>query len=347
MQAVGFRLAASLKRTQSDFRVISFAHLWMLAAALALDAIVGDPARIWEKIPHPVAVIGRFVSLLDRILNRRGASPRTSRVAGAFAVFLLVGISAAIGFLLEYAFVSIPFGWIGTVFVAAILFAGRGLYDHVAAVAKAFDAGGLEAARGAVSRIVGRDPVSLDEAGVSRAAIESAAENFSDGVVAPALWFALLGLPGLFAYKAINTADSMIGHVTPRHRDFGWSAARLDDLVNLPASRLAGAILVLASPFAGGRIGRAWQVMIADARKHRSPNAGWPEAAMAAALGIALAGPRRYRGMIADDPYLNADGRKRATPDDIRRALKVYLGAWGILLFLAAAGGAAILALQA
>ena len=182
-----------------------------------------------------------------------------------------------------------------------------------------------------MARIVGRDPATLDEAGVCRAAIESTAENFSDGVVAPAFWFAIFGLAGLAAYKAINTADSMIGHLSPRHEDFGWAAARLDDLVNLPASRLAGLCLALASPVVRGSIGKALSVMRAEAPNHRSPNAGWPEAAAAAALGLALAGPRRYRGVLGHDPYINAAGRRQASPADIRRGLRLYLGAWAIV----------------
>jgi len=192
----------------------------------------------------------------------------------------------------------------------------------------------LDAARTAVAHIVGRDPASLDEPRIARAAIESLAENFSDGVVAPVLWFAVLGLPGLFAYKTINTADSMIGHLDARHEAFGWAAARLDDLVNLPASRLSGALITLAAPLAGGKPARALRVMLADAGKHRSPNAGWPEAAMAAALGIALAGPRRYAGVIVADPFVNEGGRLDAGPTDIRCALKVYVGANAALLAL-------------
>jgi adenosylcobinamide-phosphate synthase len=227
------------------------------------------------------------------------------------------------------------------VIVAAILLAGRSLYDHVADVA-AYLRLGIANARVAVSRIVGRDPGSLSEAQICRAAIESAAENFSDGVVAPALWFLLLGLPGIAAYKAVNTADSMIGHLTPRYVDFGWAAARLDDLVNLPASRLAGALIALAAPLVGGSVAQSLRVMAADAGKHRSPNAGWPEAAMAAALGLALAGPRRYAGIIVDDPFLNAAGRREATPADIRRALRVYLGAWAIFWLIVAATAAVL-----
>jgi adenosylcobinamide-phosphate synthase len=322
--------------------VIGLDHLWMLAAALALDAALGDPDLVWRRLPHPVVLIGRLIDLFDRLLNRRHLAPRTVKALGALAIFVVAAAAATIGYGLEAAFDALPSGWVGTILVAAVLLAGRSLHDHVAAVAAAFASGGIEAARIAVSRIVGRDPVSLDEAGVCRAAIESAAENFSDGVVAPAFWFAVLGLPGLCAYKAINTADSMIGHRTARHQHFGAAAARLDDLVNLPASRLAGGLLALAAPLAGGSVAAALRTMAAEAGRHRSPNAGWPEAAMASALGIALAGPRRYRGQLVDDPYVNAAGRKRATPDDIRRALRVYLGAWGLLFLVAAAAGGAV-----
>jgi len=319
--------------------VITFDHLWMLAAALALDAAVGDPDFLWRRAPHPVALIGGLIGWLDRSLNRSRHKPFSRRIAGGFTVLVVVVPAAAVGFGIEYGLARVPYGWIGIVLVAAILLAGRSLYDHVAAVASAFDTGGLTAARAAVAKVVGRDPTTLDEAGVCRSAIESMAENFSDGVVAPALWFALLGLPGLAAYKAINTADSMIGHLTPRHEDFGWAAARLDDLVNLPASRLAGALLALAAPMVRGSIGAALHVMRAEAPKHRSPNAGWPEAAVAAALGLALAGPRRYRGVLVHDPYVYPAGRRHATPADTRRGLRLYVGAWALLFIVTAAAG--------
>jgi adenosylcobinamide-phosphate synthase len=206
------------------------------------------------------------------------------------------------------------------------MLAGRSLYDHVVAVAAALETAGLDAARGAIAKIVGRDPHTLDQSAVSRAAIESAAENFSDGLVAPAMWFALLGLPGLFAYKAINTADSMIGHRTERYLDFGWASARLDDLANWLPARLSALLIAVAAPIGGGSatsaIARAWR----EASRHRSPNAGWPEAAMAGALGVALLGPRRYEGTLSDDPFINAAGRT-ARPADIRKALRIYLAA--------------------
>src|SRR6185436_6153403 len=205
--------------------------------------------------------------------------------------------------------------------------AQRSLYQHVARVRSAFTDGGLAEARRAVSMIVGREPDQLDEAGVCRAAIESCAENFSDGVVAPVFWLALFGLPGLIAYKAINTADSMIGHRSPRYLSFGWASARLDDLVNLIPARLSGLLVAMVAPIAGGTTGTALRVMWRDAAKHRSPNAGWPESATAGALGLALAGPRRYGEQIVDDPLLNAEARKDAAPVDIGRALKLLVAA--------------------
>jgi len=205
-----------------------------------------------------------------------------------------------------------------------VLVAQRSLYEHVAAVAKALNSGGLAAGRRAVRHIVGRDPASLDAHGVVRAAIESLAENFSDGVVAPAFWYLLLGLPGLFAYKMANTLDSMIGHRSPRYRSFGWAAARLDDLLNLAPAPISGLLLIAAAIFAkNGRPDRALVVMVRDGRKHHSPNAGWPESAMAGALGLALAGPRRYPGGLVDDPWLG-DGNARAATSDIARALQLY-----------------------
>jgi adenosylcobinamide-phosphate synthase len=207
------------------------------------------------------------------------------------------------------------------------LIAQRSLYQHVAGVRNAFADGGLAAARRAVAMIVGRDPDQLDEAGVCRAAIESCAENFSDGVVAPVFWLALLGLPGLIGYKAINTADSMIGHLSPRYASFGWAAARLDDVVNLIPARLSGLLVAAIAPFAAGTIADALRVMWCDAAKHRSPNAGWPESAMAGALGLALAGPRRYGTRIVDDVFLNAEARQDASPGDIGRALKLLMAA--------------------
>jgi adenosylcobinamide-phosphate synthase len=232
-----------------------------------------------------------------------------------------------VGALIQAILQQLPAGNILLALIASIFIAQRSLYQHVAEVRAAFAEGGLTEARDAVAMIVGRDPEQLDEAGVCRAAIESCAENFSDGVVAPVFWLALLGLPGLIAYKAINTADSMIGHRTERHASFGWASARLDDLVNLVPARLSALLLAVAAPIAGGSIGKSLAIVRRDASKHRSPNAGWPESAMAGALGLALAGPRRYAGHMVDDPFLNAEANRQAVPDDIGRALDLYTAA--------------------
>jgi adenosylcobinamide-phosphate synthase len=312
-------------------------RLLMLIAAIALDALVGDPDWIWRRLPHPVTWFGALIGFCDRTFNRDTAAPGVRRAAGVAVVIALVAIGWFAGVWVERLVVMLPYGFVLIPVIASIFLASRSLYDHVARVLNAFHMGGLEAAREAVSMIVGRAPESLDKSGVTRAAIESTAENFSDGVVAPALWFAVFGLPGLFAYKMINTADSMIGHRSTRHEAFGWGAARLDDLVNLPASRLAGFLIAMAAPFVGGTIKQSMLVMLDDARKHRSPNAGWPEAAMAGALGIALAGPRRYGARVIEDPFLYDSGRHESGPGDIARALKILrvataLGATTVLI---------------
>src|SRR6478736_6602099 len=220
---------------------------YVVVAALALDASIGDPDWLWRRLPHPVVLIGSFIGWLDRTLNLDIRSPAQRKLAGVSVVVLLLVTSTSIGFLIEFALRQIPFGKVLLGLAASTLIAQRSLYQHVARVRSAFTDGGLAEARRAVSMIVGRDPDQLDEAGVCRAAIESCAENFSDGVVAPVFWLALFGLPGLIAYKAINTADSMIGHRSERHEAFGWAAARLDDPVNLPASRLSAVLLIAAA----------------------------------------------------------------------------------------------------
>jgi adenosylcobinamide-phosphate synthase len=301
--------------------------LFVAAAALAFDALIGDPDRLWRRLSHPVVVIGEFIAWLDRTLNHDDRPPEQRKIAGIAAIAILVAAAAIIGFFLEAMLRPIPGGNIALGLIASVFIAQRSLYQHVERVRAAFAEGGLAEARQAVSMIVGRDPEVLDEAGVCRAAIESCAENFSDGVVAPVFWLALLGLPGLIAYKAINTADSMIGHRSERHEMFGWAAARLDDFVNLVPARLTGLLLAIAAPVVGGSIAVAIKVMRRDAPTHRSPNAGWPETAMAGALGLTLAGPRRYAEGLVDDPFLNAEGRKEAVPDDIGRALDLYFAA--------------------
>jgi adenosylcobinamide-phosphate synthase len=307
--------------------LISSSGLFIVIAALAFDALIGDPDWLWRRIGHPVSLIGALIDLLDRKFNRDDEPPEQRKSEGINSTAILVLIAIAVGALIQFVVQMLPAGNIIVALIASVFIAQRSLYQHVAEVRAAFAEGGLPAARQAVSMIVGRDPEQLDEAGVCRAAIESCAENFSDGVVAPVFWLALLGLPGLIAYKAINTADSMIGHRTERYESFGWAAARLDDLVNLVPARLSALLLAVAAPMAGGSIGTALGVVQRDASKHRSPNAGWPESAMAGALGLALAGPRRYAEHIADDPFLNAEAPKPAVPDDIGRALDLYLTA--------------------
>ncbi|WP_439528720.1 adenosylcobinamide-phosphate synthase CbiB [Pannonibacter sp.] len=301
--------------------------LFVLLAALAIDALVGDPDWLWRRLPHPVVWIGRLIAWLDTSLNRPEWTAGTRKTAGVLALVILVTLGLALGSLLQTALLSLPFGWIGLAIIASILLAQNSLYSHVRAVADGLEGDGLAGGQRAVSMIVGRDPEQLDTAGVSRAAIESCAENFSDGVVAPVVWFALLGLPGLIAYKAVNTADSMIGHKTQRHQAFGWASARFDDLVNLPASRLSALFIALAAPLAGGSTARALACVARDAGQHRSPNAGWPEAAMAGALDIALAGPRAYATYRVEDPFMNPTGNKVIGAGEIRRALRVLAGA--------------------
>lgn len=300
--------------------------LLLVVAALLLDAVIGDPDWLWRRAPHPVVWIGNGIGWLERKLNRESWSKRRRKLAGVLTAVIVVTVSVLAGALLSDLLHGHWLGLIAEALIASTLIAQRSLYQHVARVHRAFAEGGLAAARKAVAMIVGRDPEQLDEAGVARAAIESTAENFSDGIVAPVFWLALLGLPGLIAYKAINTADSMIGHRSTRYVDFGWAAARLDDLVNLVPARISGVLVALAAPIAGGSIVASFKTMLRDARHHRSPNAGWPESAMAGALGIALSGPRVYPEGVANEPYLNANGRI-AEPNDIRRALRVYAAA--------------------
>ncbi|MEM9683729.1 MAG: adenosylcobinamide-phosphate synthase CbiB [Pseudomonadota bacterium] len=301
--------------------------------ALLAELAVGYPDWLYRKIGHPVSWIGRLVALADTHLNRERWSDATRRAAGVVALALVLGVTGVLAWLVQ-TLLGDGAWLIVAAILAGTLLAQRSLAAHVEAVAVALETGGLEAGREAVSRIVGRDPASLDEAGVSRAAIESLAENFSDGVVAPVFWIAIAGLPGGALYKAVNTADSMVGHRTERHQAFGWAAARLDDLVNLPASRLTALLIVCVAPFAAGEVRRAWQAVRRDASHHRSPNAGWPEAAMAGALGLALAGPRRYEGNLVDDAIMGAGGRREANAGDIRRALRLYRWADAMLIVL-------------
>jgi adenosylcobinamide-phosphate synthase len=300
--------------------------------AMLIELCVGYPQALLRTIGHPVTWIGRLLAALDRRLNREDKR----RANGIVAVLVLLGIVGSIAFVIERELLRLPFGLIITAIIASTLIAQRSLHRHVVDVAAALEQGSLVAGREAVSHIVGRDTAALDEAGVARTAIESLAENFSDGIVAPVLWMAIAGLPGAALYKAINTADSMIGHRTPRHEAFGWAAARLDDLVNLPASRLSALLLIAAAALRRDASAvEAWHMVWFDAPRHRSPNAGYPEAAMAGALDLSLAGPRVYDGVRVDDATMGS-GRWDAKAADIRRALALYRTADAILIALLA-----------
>jgi adenosylcobinamide-phosphate synthase len=303
--------------------------------ALIVERIVGYPDWLFKRIGHPVTWIGRLISELDRRWNREAENFDMRKRRGVLALLVLLAVTAIAALLIEGTLMALPLGYILVVLVAASLPAQKSLEAHVKAVADALQTGGVEAGRKAVSMIVGRDPDKLDEAAICRAAIESLAENFSDGVVAPAFWTGVSGLAGGAAYKAANTADSMIGHRSPRHEAFGWAAARFDDLVNLPASRLTAALFVAAAVFIDGASpAKAVAAVRRDAKHHRSPNAGWPEAAMAGALGIALAGPRSYGGQMIEARFMGEGGRAELTHQDIRRALTLARVADALLIGL-------------
>jgi len=318
--------------------------LLLLLAALVVEAAQGYPQRLYAVIGHPVTWLGALISRLDHALNLDGASFAARKAAGIAALLILLATTLAAALILtDLCRMLGPLGLLPLALLASTLLAQRSLHEHVAAVAEGLERGGLTGGRKAVAMIVGRNPESLDEAGVARAAIESLSENFSDGVVAPAFWLGAAGLPGIALYKAINTADSMIGHKTPRHLAFGWAAARLDDLVNLPASRLTALLLVAAAALdRDGDASGAWRAVRRDAGRHKSPNAGWPEAAMAGALGLRLAGPRIYGETRVEDHWMG-DGRAEATAADIRRALRLCVRACGLLWGLATVGTATAL----
>ena len=310
--------------------ILSQDTLTVALVALALDAMIGWPDGLYRRISHPVVWLGWLIAALDRRWNRD--AHRIAR--GVLAALVVIGAALIPAILLTWALAPLPFGAVALGVLAWPLVATRSLYDHVAAVARPLAQGDISAAKSAVAMIVGRDLDDRPEP-IARAALESLAENASDGVVAPVLWAAIAGLPGIAAYKAINTLDSMIGHMSPRHALFGRFAARLDDLVNLPAARLTG-LLFIAAAWSG----KAWRVMRRDARRHRSPNAGCPEAAMAGALGVRLSGPRSYAGVETPEPWLNAEARDPGAAD-LMRGLRLYRRAM-VLLGL---GLAALLAL--
>jgi adenosylcobinamide-phosphate synthase len=311
---------------------VGFAGAMMLA--MAVDALLGWPSWLFARIGHPVTWLGWLIAAIDSAWNRASDPPALRRAAGVAGALAVIALSVALGWGLQSL---IPSGWIQIMLVGILawpLVALRSLHDHVAAVAAPLRDGDIAAARDAVSRIVGRDPAALDEAGIARATLESLAENASDGIVAPVFWGALFGLPGILGYKAINTLDSMIGHRSERHEAFGWAAARIDDVANFIPARVTGFLFVLLAPHRS----EALSCMTRDARRHRSPNAGWPEAAMAGGLGVRLSGPRIYHGSVTNEPWLN-EGARDPRAADIGEALTLYRRAMmlvaGVLAILA------------
>ena len=293
----------------------------LLIPAMILDAMLGEPRTVWNRWPHPAVLMGRLIAVLDARFNR-GEEQRARGIA-VMAVLAL----GAIG--LGLAVAALPGGWLLEIVIAAILLAQKSLVQHVQAVGDALRLS-LGDGQRAVAMIVGRDTAVLDRSGVARSAIESAAENFSDGVIAPAFWFLIAGLPGLLLYKITNTADSMIGHRTPRHEKFGWAAARFDDLLNLIPARLSALLLALSHGWTDPR------PILRDAPLHRSPNAGWPEAAMAVVLDVAIAGPRSYHAKLTDYPWVWPEGRHDLGPDDIDRTVAALWRGWVAMLALVA-----------
>ncbi|MEO0496245.1 MAG: adenosylcobinamide-phosphate synthase CbiB [Pseudomonadota bacterium] len=301
-------------------------HLWTLAAAILLDRWIGDPDWLWRRLPHPVVWFGKVIDLADKRLNGGGVLPLALRRRGAAFIFVALFLVVILGHLLGTVLAGM--GWAGyltEIVIVAVFIAHNSLALHVWRVADGYRTGGLSAARQALSMIVGRDTSVLDENGIARAAIESLAENFSDGVVAPVFWYAIGGLPGVLAYKFLNTADSMIGHRAERHLHFGRMAARLDDFANWAPARLSAILIACASwSFSRISVGSVLGVALRDAGTHRSPNAGWPEAAFATALNLQLGGPRLYRGEgVVAAAHLNSGGRAIANISDISRALSL------------------------
>jgi adenosylcobinamide-phosphate synthase len=309
-------------------------HFAAAALALLVERLFGYPKPLYDKIGHPVEWFGTVLKKLEALLYDPQAEPLQARLRGLAVLLALLLIVTIPAVFVASILSTLKFGWIVEALLATALIAQHSLYEHVSAVGKGLDTS-LNEGRKAVARIVGRDPANLDESGVVKGALESLAENASDGIVAPVLWYALLGLPGIVAYKAINTADSMIGHKSERYIYFGWAAARLDDLINLPASRLTGFLFAAAAAWNDQERGKlAVQAMWRDAPKHQSPNAGWPESALAASLGVKFGGPRSYEGARVDLPWMG-EGRETLNRDDIRKGLRLYGTAMTFLLFLA------------
>lgn len=323
-----------------DYTLFISGTLASLLVALLLDAIFGDPDWIWRRVPHPVSWLGGLIFCADKLFNFKGNGV-VNYLSGTFAILALASIAGMIGFGMRWTSDQSLGGSVGMIAIAAILLAQKSLYVHVSQVAVALQDPDIRVARNAIAQIVGRNTDKLDRSGISRAAIETTAENLSDGVIAPAFWFAVAGFPGLLVYKMVNTADSMIGHRNETYGAFGWATARLDDLLNLVPARLTALLLALCAPVVAGSPFKAIFGAVREAHWHDSPNAGWPEATTAYALGVSLAGPRQYGGEKVDAPYFNADGRDDLEFRDIKRVLRLMITAlvvhWLIYLGLYAA----------
>ena len=303
----------------------------LLALAIILDMIFGEPQFLWSRITHPIVLFGRSISWLEGRFNTRSVAGRTRRLFGVVAILIWVAIAISAGLLANsvIALLPAPLNFLIECIIIAILLAGKSLYEHIEAVRKPLAEGDIEGARFAVSMIVGRDTTRLDSSDIGRAAIETGAENLSDGILAPAIWYLLGGLPLLFAYKMINTADSMVGYKSARYYAFGWGSAILDDIVNFFPARIT-ALLIMITAFLRGTAGQAFRAMKNDASKHASPNAGYPESAMAGALGLRLGGARWYRGHLLSLPEMNHQGRDAISPDDIENALSMLWHTLGL-----------------
>jgi adenosylcobinamide-phosphate synthase len=300
-----------------------FDPLILLLLALIVEAYVGEAKFIFKTVRHPIRIIGDVIGFFDTKLNREDRAERDRAFRGALVVAVIIILAISVGWSVSWLSLNHPLGWIIEFLGLVSLLSARNLYDHVRDVAKGLRKS-VNEGRSAVAHIVGRDPDNLDGPGVARAAIESLAENFGDGLIAPVFWYALFGFPGILVYKAVNTLDSMIGYKSPRYRAFGMTAARLDDVLNLIPARLAGLFIVFASVFVPtAKPAQALKVMLRDSRLHRSPNAGWPEGAMAGALSLSLAGPRHYNKQTINDPWIGG-GKTDVTPKDISKALYLY-----------------------
>lgn len=304
----------------------------LLTLALILDWLIGDPDWLWRRLRHPVVLIGGIIDAWEARIRAAQASDRALFWGGLALVAVLFLLAAGVS-ILVYALAALntPLGLLIELAIVFILIAQRSLYDHVRRVADALRRDGLEAGRRAVAMIVGRDVTQLETSGVSKAAVESLAENLSDGVIAPVFWYAIGGLPGVIFYKAVNTADSMIGHRTAEYEQFGKAAAVLDDILNWLPARLTAWFVACAGLVEGRAVSDTWQIVRRDAPTHRSPNAGWPEAAFAAVLGLSLGGPRAYGKDRVDGAVLNASGRQEASAYDIDRALALMVRTCGLL----------------